>query len=240
MLNPRRSLRLSERVRLAGARIFLTFIPIAVCLFAAGETFSQTRAWGWNQRGQLGLTHFSSPQPSPQIVTTVTDATGIGGGYGFTIFLKADGTLHGTGSNGFSELGRGFTSAAWSTPLPVLNLTNITQVTAGEVHAAALRSDGTVWSWGYNGGGQTGNGTTNPGCACTPTPAQSSIADVVQIDAGLRHTLALKADGTVWAWGENNFYQLGDTTQTNRPLPVQVGTLVPAFNNIIAVSAGDR
>ena len=103
-------------------------------------------------------------------------------------------------------------------------LTGVVQVAGGSAHSLALKSDGTVWAWGYNVNGQLGdanNGTSRN------TPVQVlNLAGVVQIaSGGIRHSLALKSDGTVWAWGWNIFGQLGDGTNTDRNVPAQVSGL---------------
>src|SRR3989304_6116962 len=81
---------------------------------------------------------------------------------------------------------------------------------------------GDVQAWGDNQYGQLGVGTTID----SPVPVQvSGPADVVAIDGGISHSIALKNDGTVWTWGLNNFGQLGDGTQINSTVPVQVSGL---------------
>ncbi len=94
----------------------------------------------------------------------------------------------------------------------------IKTLTASAFHSLALKSDGTVWAWGWNGYGQLGDGTTTS----RYTPVQvSGLTGVVAIAAGYYHSLALKSDGTVWAWGRNVYGQLGDGTTTSRYTPVQ-------------------
>jgi len=83
-------------------------------------------------------------------------------------------------------------------------------VCAGFTYSAALRNDGTVFTWGANVEGQLGNGDTGN----RPTPeAVAGIADVIDLAAGPEHSLAVKADGTVWAWGSNWGGQLGNGTK---------------------------
>jgi alpha-tubulin suppressor-like RCC1 family protein len=104
-------------------------------------------------------------------------------------------------------------------------------VKGGNYHSVALKTDGTVWAWGYNYYGQLGDGTYTD----RSTPAQvSNLTDVKAISTLSSHALALKSDGTVWAWGYNYFGQLGDNTTTNRNTPVQVQNLT----NVVAVAAG--
>lgn len=95
----------------------------------------------------------------------------------------------------------------------------------------ALRNDGTVWAWGNNDNGQLCDGTTN----ARPTPgAIPGLTGVTQVSAGpgsewgYASGYALKADGTVWAWGQNNAGQLGDGTTIGRNAPVQVKDITTA------------
>ncbi|MZG88400.1 RCC1 repeat-containing protein, partial [Staphylococcus aureus] len=91
-------------------------------------------------------------------------------------------------------------------------------IAGGVYHTIALKSDGTVWAWGYNGYGQLGDGSTTN----RSTPVQvSGLTDVIAIAGGYYHTIALKSDGTVWAWGHNEGGQLGDGSTTNRSTPAQ-------------------
>ena len=101
----------------------------------------------------------------------------------------------------------------------------VPKVAAGYNHGVALKSDGTVWTWGYNGYGQLGDGTTaNKAIPMQVKGAGGSdyLTDVVDIEAGYHHGIALKSDGSVWTWGYNYYGQLGDGTTANRSLPVQV------------------
>lgn len=86
-------------------------------------------------------------------------------------------------------------------------------------HSLALKSDGTLWAWGYNHYGQLGDGTNTD--RNTPVQIGSGYA---AISAGGAHTLALKVDGTLWAWGDNAGGQLGDGTNESRNLPTEIGS----------------
>lgn len=105
------------------------------------------------------------------------------------------------------------------------------QVGAGLEHNLALKTDGSVWTWGRNYYGQLGHGSTVDGWY---PYAISSLSSVVSISGGDTHSLAAKSDGTVWAWGNNGSGRLGDGTTTNRSSPVQVSGLT----NAAAVAAG--
>jgi len=111
--------------------------------------------------------------------------------------------------------------------------TVVTAISAGDLHSVALKNDGTVLAWGYNGYGQLGNGTTTD--SYTPVPVSFLLSDVIAISAGGYRTVALKNDGTVWAWGKNYYGQLGDGTTIDSYTPVRVSGLT----DVIAISAGE-
>ncbi|MEZ5351924.1 MAG: BACON domain-containing carbohydrate-binding protein [Bryobacteraceae bacterium] len=83
---------------------------------------------------------------------------------------------------------------------PIEGLDDATAIAAGAMHGAALRPDGTVWTWGANDQGQLGNGEWTP--RVQPGLA-NGLSDVTAIAAGKAFTLALRADGTVWMFGAN-------------------------------------
>ena len=105
---------------------------------------------------------------------------------------------------------------------------------AGEQFSAAIKSDGSLWTWGYNDYGQLGNG--NHSNESSPTQiASSSSNDWVSVSTGWGHTLAIRSDGTLWAWGLNNLGELGLGNTTSQTSPAQVGT----DTDWVAASAGD-
>jgi len=168
---------------------------------------------------QLG----GSAEKTGQIVQVygLSGVTAISAGENHTVALKTDGTVWAWGSNTSGQLGDG-TGGEYETSIisvQASSLTGVTAISAGEEHTVALKSDGTVWTWGYNKYGQLGDGTKKT----RKTPVRvTGLSDVTAISAGLYHTLALKTDETVWAWGANAGGQLGDGTTTNRKIPVQV------------------
>lgn len=105
-------------------------------------------------------------------------------------------------------------------PVPVSQLMNVTAIACGSFHCLALRGEGTVWSWGYGSSGQLGDGTyTNR--RDIPVPV-ANLFNVIAIAAASDVSMALRSDGTVWAWGGNRYGELGDGTTSNQCLPVQV------------------
>ena len=109
----------------------------------------------------------------------------------------------------------------------------VSAIAAGNEHSMALKSDGTVWTWGWNYHGQLGDGTNMD--KYTPVKV-IGLTGGTAISAGGGHSVALKSDGTVWAWGQNLVGQLGDGTYTYRNTPVQVRGLT----GVIAIAAGHQ
>ncbi|MCL2577458.1 MAG: immunoglobulin domain-containing protein [Defluviitaleaceae bacterium] len=113
---------------------------------------------------------------------------------------------------------------------------NAPMISARNRHNVALKSDGTVWAWGNNSGGQLGDNSTTRRTTAVQvrTGTSTFLNNINTIAAGNRHTVALRNDGVVHAWGRNDDGQLGDGTTTRRLMAVQIQN----FNNVAAVAAG--
>jgi alpha-tubulin suppressor-like RCC1 family protein len=218
--------------------------------------------WGANTSGQLGLGDIST-RFSPQQVPGLSGMISIGGGQYHSAAVKSDGTVWVWGNNGAGELGDGTTvgtlpGSVQPTPVQNMLISGVAQIAVADRVNVALKSDGTVWAWGYNEFGQVGNGTftTTPSCLCVMVPTQTTIANVSEVrsSSGL-HILARKLDGSIWAWGYNAEGEAGTgaistTAPYSLPTPVQtsVGTGNAIFNTgrqhsllsvpIVPVSAG--
>jgi len=105
-------------------------------------------------------------------------------------------------------------------PVQIGDDTDWEKIAAGQGHNLAIKTDGTLWSWGLNFNGQCGDGTTTD--VVEPTQIGEDT-DWVSISAGGGHSLAIKADGSLWAWGANGSGQLGIGNVMDVPLPAQVG-----------------
>lgn len=204
-------------------------------------------AWGYNAYGQLGnntTTNSSTPVQvlGPGGTGVLGNVMAIAAGHYHALALKSDGTVWAWGRNTEGELGDNTTTNR-RTPVQVQGAADVIAVAAHALESLALKSDGTVWAWGYNANGQLGDNTTvnrlTPVQVLGPGGA-GVLTDVIGIAAGVYFSIALKVDGTVWAWGTNTDGQLGDNTTTQRNTPVQVlgpgGTGV--LTNVIAVEAG--
>jgi hypothetical protein len=163
----------------------------------------------------------------------LTDVVAIDTGMRHSLALKSDGTVLAWGTNEGGQLGDASTNTL-NVPTRVIGLDNVVAVAGGLTHTLALRSDGTVWACGRNIEGELGRG--NFDLTFSFVNQVDHLNDVVGIAAGSIHNLALKADGTVWAWGANSAGQLGDGTNNDSSIPVQVKGLA----NVAAIAAGGR
>jgi hypothetical protein len=173
---------------------------------------------------------------------------------------RGPGGVKAWGMNTYGQLGNGtfIDNFPYSTPGPVINpldptgqLNGVISVAAGYSHSLAVATDGTVWAWGMNLNDQVGqpggigSNFTQPVRVPDPADPSGQLTGVIAVAAGEDHSLALKSDGTVWAWGANNTGQLGigkiDPKVSAYPTPVQV--INPSdprgiLTGIVAIAAG--
>jgi alpha-tubulin suppressor-like RCC1 family protein len=176
------------------------------------------------------LTNIQSNQTAQAVGVTAAPSVAAGGLH--SVVLKSNGTVWTFGNNGFGQLGFAPRSAANETPRQVPTPMDVTAIAAGFHHTAVLKSDGTVWTFGYGYEGQLGYPTSPEitGGYFNPNPRLvPGLSGVVAITAGAGHTVALKADGTVWIMG--NSYELGAA-------PNPTARVVAGLNGITAIAAG--
>ena len=148
---------------------------------------------------------------------------GVAAGLSHSLAVDANGGLSSWGDDSYGQLGIGRRVAS-NTPIAVSVTGQFRKVASGPGHNLALKTDGTLWAWGRNNVGQVGNGSSLNVSA--PVQIGSGFADV-EVGGSYwngGHSLALKTDGTLWAWGQNEVGQLGDSTTTSRLRPVQIGS----------------
>jgi alpha-tubulin suppressor-like RCC1 family protein len=181
------------------------------------------RAWGGNSAGQLG-DGTTANRSTPVLVAGLTNVIAIAAGDDHSLALRSDGSVWAWGSNVNGKLGDGSVINRL-TPTATLLTSGITAIAAGTMNSVALRNDGVVLAWGINETGQLGSGSLTPGFRPQPAPV-INLPGVVAIafsSGGLSHGLAVKSDGTVWAWGDNMKGQLGNgSTAPFSATPVQV------------------
>jgi len=178
--------------------------------------------WGSAANGALGNSTTTPNLGSPAQVGALTNWKSISCGTDFTLAIKSDSSLWAFGTNTVGQCGLGTTTNV-SSPTQVGTLTDWARVSAGSNHCSAIKSDGSIWAWGANASGQLGNGTITPDIS---SPIQiGALTDWKMVSAGSSCTLAVKTDGTLWAWGLGATGRLGTGSTTSRSSPVQVGAL---------------
>ena len=204
---------------------------------AAIKTDGTLWNWGRNLNGQLG-TNDTADRTTP--VTTFAGGTNwksvAGGGY-HTAAIKTDGTLWTWGRNSSGQLGINATTIR-STPVTTfLGESSWKSVACGGSYTVAIKTDGTLWTWGRNNLGQLGINDT--GNRTTPVTTFAGGTNWKSVAGGYNHIAAIKTDGTLWVWGYNSNGQLGINvagTTENRTTPV---TTFLGGNNWKSVGCGD-
>ena len=160
----------------------------------------------------------------------------IAGGFSHSLALKSSGTVWTWGDNQYGELGNGSNTSS-NVPVEVNSLSKVVAISGGGAHSLALLSVGTVWAWGDNQYGELGNGSN----VNSNVPVRvSNLTGVVAIAGGGYQpgmgdtSLALKSDGTVRAWGDNQYGELGNGSTVNSNVPVQVAGL----SGVVAIAGG--
>jgi alpha-tubulin suppressor-like RCC1 family protein len=176
-------------------------------------------AWGYGGLGQIGNGTYTTNFNPPQQIGIAKNWQTIVTGHGYTVALKADGTLWAWGNNFSGQLGNG-TTFDKNIPTQVGTASDWQTVVAGMHHTVALKKDGTLWAWGKNTLGELGDGTTTN----SRSPKQiGTETNWKTIAAGSDHTIAIKTDGTLWIWGDNTSGALGDGTTVTKNVPTQIG-----------------
>lgn len=162
--------------------------------------------WGYNNMGQLGIgIETVMKENIPVQVPGLSDVVSIATGHSHTIALKSDGTVWAWGNNGQGQLGNGDNEHQFS-PVEAWNmLSGVVGIATGAMHTLALKSDGSVWSWGANTFGQLGHGTTTD--SIVPKPV-TNFSNVKSLISGGTSVLAVQNDGSVWGWGNNYSQQM--------------------------------
>jgi alpha-tubulin suppressor-like RCC1 family protein len=210
---------------------------------SAGETHSlgirangTAWAWGSNTHGRLGDNTTVSSSSPVSVVGGYTDWVQLSAGQNQSLGVRANGTAWAWGNNTSGRLGDD-TTVSRSSPVSVVGgFTDWIQVSGGNYHSLGLRANGTAWAWGNGGFGRLGDNTAVS--RSSPVSVVGGFTDWIRVSGGYGHSVGMRSNGTVWAWGGNQNGKLGDNTATaSRSSPVSV---VGGFTDWVQVSAGNN
>jgi alpha-tubulin suppressor-like RCC1 family protein len=191
-------------------------------------------AWGENESGQLG-DGTNENRNVPVAVKGLTNVVAVSAGSNHTLALLKNGTVMAWGDNENGQLGTG-TQAASNVPVAVKGLTGVSSISAGAEFSLALLSNGEVKAWGEDVFGQLGSIELEETFSTQPVLVEG-LSGVTAIDAGDYHGLALLGNGTIMAWGEDAYGELGNGTIKNheaKPVPVS------GLAGVAEISAGGK
>ena len=183
--------------------------------------------WAW------GYDFYNSGFNRGSPVKIMDEVTAFAVGNGNMMAIKTGGSLWTWGNNWAGQTGNGTTVSPES---PVKIMDGVTSINAGGHHDMAIKNDGSLWIWGYNGSGQLGDGKKNndpnEGINNKRLVPFKLMNDVIAVSGGEEHSMAIKNDNTLWAWGANWQGSLGDGTVEGRSIPVKI------MDSVKAISAG--
>jgi hypothetical protein len=229
---------------------------------AAGEDHSlavtssgQLYAFGENNLGQLGNAtnnKTGEPNPTPTLVKLPGAGepfTDVAAGAFFSLAVTSSGRLYAFGENQDGQLGNA-TNDETNEPNPTPTLVtlpgevgHVTQVAAGNEHSLVVTSSGQLYAFGENYYGQLGNPTNNKTVKPNPAPAlvtlPGEVGQVTQVAAGNEFSLVVTSSGQLYAFGENQYGQLGNATNNNTFKPNPTPTLVTVPGKVVQVAAGE-
>lgn len=189
--------------------------------------------WGWgnNFYGQLGDST-QSDRNTPHSTKFPGCFVAIAGGQSHTLALRSDGTVWACGYGGLGSLGLGTTNAVNTGPTQIPGLTNVIAIRAGSYTSYALKSDGTVWAWGYNAFGTIGDGSSTQ----RNSPVQvSGLTNIRYIAAADYNGYAISTTGQCYAWGRGDMGAIGNGSSAYQYTPA----LIPGIVNPRKIISGD-
>ena len=180
-------------------------------------------AWGLGTSGELGQVTAAVSRSSPTQIGTLTAWSVVDGGNFYTLALRTNGTMWSWGVGGSGQLGEVTGIASRSSPIQIGTLTSWSSIVLNFNHAMARKTDNTLWVWGLGTSGQLGQVTA---IVNRSSPTQiGTLTTWSSLAVGTTHSLAVRTNGTLWAWGIATSGQVGDSTKLTRSSPVQIGTL---------------
>lgn len=191
-------------------------------------TFSgDVYAWGGNWNGQLGIgstTDCATPQK-----LSLHNIVDISAGQNHSLAVAYDGSVYAWGLNSSGQLGNGTTKNS-TTPVSVSSISNIVQVSASNDVSMARTKDGRIYTWGYGEYGQLGNYNALL-TQSTPKSISGLSGKAAYIASGVYHNLCVTENGTLYTWGRNRNYQLGNNKNSNGEVPQRICDKIVASEN---------
>jgi alpha-tubulin suppressor-like RCC1 family protein len=231
------------------AGVKIAFLPIDVMPYDTAFAVDTTgQAWGWGDNAGGELCLGNTAQYTTPVTLPFTDVTTLDGGADHATYDN-DGTLSSCGTNTYGELGNGNMTSS-TTPVPVSGLSgqSVAELVGSWGNQGALLTNGTYYDWGYDGAGQLGNGTVGQSSDVpVQVPLPGTVAQVAQGGSAASNgqTMVMLSGGSLYAWGNDSSYQLGDGKTTNEESPelissppgVTYQTLASGGNTSYAISA---
>ncbi len=190
-------------------------------------------SWGCNADGRLGDNTTTNRSSPVSLSGGINNWVTLSNNNDHTLAIRQDTSLWSWGLNNSGQLGANNTTNR-SSPGTVVGGNNWCQISAGRSHSLALKTDGTLWAWGCNSSGELGNNSTSNQSSPVIVPTNGG-AIWFQISAGACFSGAIKADGTLWTWGNGSLGKLGDNSVASKSNPVNISG---GGNNWCSIKAG--
>lgn len=230
----------SPGLTFSGSGFWKTLTPTSTVASAIQQ---DGRLWVWGTYDQLVAGYIGTSSVPVVFPTTTNGWKQVAFSFATAAGIDKDGRLWCWGNGGSGSWGNGAIGTFASSPIQTISQgTNWKQVSSGYTSVGAIKTDGTLWLWGKNANGQLGDGTNTNKSSPVQTIAQGTNWRYVALNAvpsasQFSATAAIKTDGTLWTWGQNNYGQLGDSTTTDKNSPVQT---IAQGSNWLRVAVGSR
>jgi alpha-tubulin suppressor-like RCC1 family protein len=205
--------------------VTIAYIPTDVDPYDSAFAVDTTgHVWAWGDNGGGEFCKGNARKHLTPVELPLPDVTTLAGAADHATY-DSRGKIYSCGTNNFGELGDGSTTSSM-TPVKVTGLDDalVTTLVAAWGDTGALLSNGDYYDWGYNGGGQVGDGGTTSVTTPFQVPLDAAVTQVAQggSTGSNGQSLAMLADGTLWAWGNGESYQLGNGAKGNEKSPIQI------------------